>query len=479
MTSELDFFTIAEVTKRIRSRDLSPVELIEHVLERIDTLAPTLNAFLTVTAEAALEQARVAEDEIGAGYYRGPMHGIPYGLKDLIDVAGLRTTCHSKILADNVAIRDAGVVTYLRESGAILIGKLAMHEFGVGGPAFDLPWPPARNPWNTSLHPGGSSSGAATAIASGMLPAAIGSDTGGSVRNPATCCGIVGMKPTYGAVSRSGVMPLSFSLDHVGPLTRTVEDNAIVYQWVAGYDEADPTSRHVPVGDCLMDLRKGIKGLRIGVIEHFYTEDAAANEEMNAGIDDAIQTLSRLGANLRTARLSPLSHWIACGRTIQQSESYTVHERWLKQRPEDYCEISRRKLLAGAFIRAEEYIKALQARRVLCAEFDELMQQFDAVITLSGLELPCQIDRPEDIGRTYERHARMPFNITGTPAIAVPTGFSREGIPLGMQIAGRAFDEATVYRAAWAYCEATGWTSRVPPLTMPAHRVGMKDAAAV
>ena len=199
---------------------------------------------------------------------------------------------------------------------------------------------------------------------------------------------------------------------------------------------------------------------------------------MKAGIDDAIQILSGLGAKLRTARLSPLSRWIACGRTIQRA-NLIRYERWLKQRPEDYCEISRRKLLAGAFIRAEEYIKALQTRRVLCAEFDELMQQFDAVITLSGLELPCRIDRPEDIGHTYERHVRMPFNITGTPAIAVPTGFSREGIPLGMQIAGRAFDEATVYRAAWAYCEATGSTSRVPPLTMQVRRVGVEDEAVV
>lgn len=479
MARELNFFTVAEAAKLIRSRAISPVELTEHVLDRIETLDPTLNAFLAVAAEAALAQARAAEDEIVAGYYRGPMHGIPYGLKDLIDVAGMRTTCHSKILADNVANRDAGVVTYLREAGAILIGKLTMHEFGVGGPAFDLPWPPARNPWNTDLHPGGSSSGAAAAIASGMLPAAIGSDTGGSVRNPATCCGIVGMKPTYGAVSRGGVMPLSFSLDHIGPLTRTVEDNAIVYHWIAGYDEADPSSRDVPVADCLTDMQRGIKGLRIGVIEHFYTDDAVANEEMRSGIDSAIKILSELGAKLRTARLSPLPHWIACGRTIQQSESYSVHERWLKQRPEDYCEISQRKLLAGAFIRADEYIKALQARRILCAEFDELMQQFDVVITLSGLELPCRIDRPDDIGSTYERHVRMPFNITGTPAIAVPTGFSREGIPLGMQIAGKAFDEATVYRAAWAYCEAAGWASRVPPLTTAARLVGVEDEAAV
>jgi aspartyl-tRNA(Asn)/glutamyl-tRNA(Gln) amidotransferase subunit A len=463
--NSLDFFTIAEAGKLIASRKLSPVELTRHVLSRIDALDPVYNAFLQVTTEIALTQAKAAEAEISAGCYRGPLHGIPYGLKDLIDVAGLRTTCHSKILADNIAAADASVVTRLREAGAVMIGKLALHEFGSGGPTFDLPWPPARNPWNRDLHPGGSSSGAATAIAAGMLPAALGSDTGGSVRNPATCCGIIGMKPTYGAVSRSGVFPLSFSLDHIGPLTRTVEDNAILYEGIAGYDAEDITSRNVPHKNSLDTLRDGIKGLRIGVIEHFYTTDATANEEMKAGIDRAAVLMIELGANVRTVRLSPLAHWAACGRAIIQAESYVVHEAWLKQRPQDYCEISRRKLLTGAFIRAEEYIKALQARTMLCAEFNRLMQNFDAVITLSGLELPCRLDDPEAIARTYERHVRMPFNITGTPAIAVPTGFSRNGVPLGMQIAGKAFDEPTVYRIAWAYCDAAGWTSRSPRLT--------------
>lgn len=462
--SDLDFFTIADAAKLLQSRKLSPVELTKHALSRIEKLDPTYHAFIEVTAEDALAQAVAAEAEIAEGYYRGPMHGIPYGLKDLIDVAGIRTTCHSKILADNVAAKDAHVVTRLREAGAILIGKMALHEFGTGGPTTELPWPPARNPWNKKLHPGGSSSGPAAAVAAGMIPAAIGSDTGGSVRNPATCCGIVGMKPTYGLVSRSGAVPLSFSLDHLGPLTRTVEDNAIVHESIAGYDPTDISSRNVLPKNCVTGLRDGLKGLRIGVIEHFYTTDAAANDELKGGIDRAIVLLGELGADVRPVTLSPLATWAACGRAIIQAESYVVHEAWLKQRPQDYCDISRRKLLTGAFIRAEEYIKALQARTMLCAEFDALMQDYDAVITLSGLELPCELDDPDKIAKTYERHVRMPFNITGTPAIAVPTGFSHEGIPLGMQICGKAFDEPMVYRVAHAYCEAAGWATHRPKL---------------
>jgi aspartyl-tRNA(Asn)/glutamyl-tRNA(Gln) amidotransferase subunit A len=464
--SELDYLTIAGAAKLIMRRRLSPVELIGHALARIEAIDPKLNAFIEVLAEHALAEARKAEAEIAAGRYRGPLHGIPYGLKDLIDVAGVRTTCHSKIMADNTAAADAAVVERLRNAGAIVIGKLALHEFGSGGPTLELPWPPARNPWNADFHPGGSSSGSAAAVAAGMIAAALGTDTGGSIRNPATCCGIVGMKPTYGLVSRRGVMPLSFSLDHIGPMTRTVEDNALLLQCIAGFDSRDISSRRAQPIDFNKDLHKGIKGLRIGVIEHFYTEDAEADSEMRDGIGRAVARLRELGAVVEPVRLPPLAQWNACGRAILQAEAYVVHETWLKQRPQDYCEISRRKLMAGAFIRAEEYIKALQARTTLSAQFNALMQSYDAVVTLSGLELPCRIDDADAIARTYERHLRMPFNITGTPAIAVPTGRSASGLPLGMQIAGKAFDEATVYRIAAAYCEAAEITLR-PTLPWP------------
>ncbi|HVZ53672.1 MAG TPA: amidase [Pseudolabrys sp.] len=461
--SALDDLSIAGAAALISRRKLSPVELVVHTVKRIAALNPTYHAVIDVLAASALAEARAAEAEIAAGHYRGPLHGIPCGLKDLIDVAGTRTTCHSKIMADHVAAADAAVVERLRAAGAIVIAKLALHEFASGGPAHDLPWPAARNPWNADLHPGGSSSGSGAAVASSMLAAALGTDTGGSIRNPATCCGIIGMKPTYGLVSRRGVMPLAFSLDHIGPMTRTVEDNALLLQAIAGFDAKDPGSRSAPASDYGKDLRTGIAGLRIGVVEHFYTEDAAADTEMKQGIERAIAVLEQLGARVERVRLPPLAQWNACGRAILQAESYVVHERWLKQRPQDYCAISRRKLSAGAFIRAEEYIKALQARTALTARFNALMEDHDALVTLSGLELPCRIDDPEAIARTYERHLRMPFNVTGTPAIAVPTGLSARGIPLGMQIAGKAFDEAMVYRIAAAYCDAAPMPS--PPFT--------------
>jgi aspartyl-tRNA(Asn)/glutamyl-tRNA(Gln) amidotransferase subunit A len=447
----LAWLGIADAGRLFRSGELSPVELVRHLLERIERLDPRCNAFLHVTRDAALAQATAAEKEMAAGHFRGPLHGIPYALKDIADVAGLATTCHSRILAENVATQDATIVRRLREAGAILLGKAALHEFATGGPALDLPWPPARNPWNREHHPGGSSSGSGAALAAGFVPAAIGTDTGGSIRNPATCCGIIGMKPTYDVVSREGVFPLSFSLDHVGPMTRNVDDNALLLQAIVEH----------PAPDFLSELRRGVKGLRIGIVEHFHAEDLPANRQMVQALVAAADQLSNLGASVKPVRLSPLPVWAACGRVIQQSEQYVIHERWLQERPQDYCELSRAKLLAGAFVPARDYVKARQAQRVLRAEFDKLMRGYDALIALSGHELPLRFDDPET-PKAYERHSRMPFNVTGTPSVAVPTGFSSEGLPLGMQIAGKAFDEATLYRIAWQYGEATQWTSRHP-----------------
>jgi aspartyl-tRNA(Asn)/glutamyl-tRNA(Gln) amidotransferase subunit A len=447
----LGWLGIAEAGRLFRQRALSPVELVRSLLERIERLDRRCNAFLHVMRESALAQAAAAEKEMMAGRFRGPLHGMPYALKDIADVAGLPTTCHSAILADHVATQDAPIVVRLRDAGAVLVGKTALHEFATGGPARDLPWPPARNPWDLERHPGGSSSGSGAALAAGLVPAAIGTDTGGSVRNPATCCGIVGMKPTYESISRTGVFPLSFSLDHVGPMTRTVEDNALLLQALF------PAS-----SDVLSSLRGGVKGLRIGVVEHWHTEDTPANPQLARALAAAADKLSELGAQVEPVRLSPLPVWAACGRVIQQEEQYVIHERWLQQRPQDYCELSRAKLLAGAFLPARDYVKARQAQRVLREEFERLMARYDALIALSGHELPLAFDDRE-MPKAYERHARMPFNVTGTPALAVPTGFSREGLPLGMQIAGRANEEATLYRIAWQYEQATQWTSRHPP----------------
>jgi aspartyl-tRNA(Asn)/glutamyl-tRNA(Gln) amidotransferase subunit A len=385
-------------------------------------------------------------------------------LKDIFDVAGMATTCHSKLRMSHRAAADATVVTRLREAGAVLLGKLALHEFATGGPTRELPWPAALNPWNLDLHPGGSSSGSAVAVATGLAPGALGTDTGGSVRNPATCCGVIGMKPTYGLVSRNRVFPLSFSLDHVGPLTRTVEDNAILLGAIAGNDPADPASADRARPDLLDGLRAGVKGLRIGIVAHFYTEDMVGSPEQIAAIAEAADVLRRLGAEVKPIRLSSLQRYTECGRTIHLAEAFAVHERDLQQRPQDYAEITRRKLLPGAFIPAVDYIKAQQLRTALCSEFAAAMHDLDAAITVSSLDMPCRIDDTETIARTYERQCRMPFNVTGTPAIAVPTGFTATGLPTAMQIAGRAFAEPMVYRVAQAYCEATGWCERHPPV---------------
>ncbi|MGD9885844.1 MAG: amidase, partial [Reyranella sp.] len=271
--SELPWLTAADAARAIAARELSPVALVTALIERIARLDPKLNVFLRFDGAAALQAARQAESEAMAGRLRGPLHGVPVGIKDIIDVAGLPTTCHSKILDGSVAAADAVCVQKLRGAGAIVLGKLATHEFAIGGPSFDLPWPPARNPWNTDHHPGGSSSGSGSGIAAGLFPMALGSDTGGSVRNPASCCGIVGLKPTYGLVSRRGVFPLSFTLDHVGPMTRTVTDNALMLETLAGHDPHDPGSAAVPYGHYAAALDRPVHGLRVGFVQHFHMVD--------------------------------------------------------------------------------------------------------------------------------------------------------------------------------------------------------------
>jgi aspartyl-tRNA(Asn)/glutamyl-tRNA(Gln) amidotransferase subunit A len=302
-----------------------------------------------------------------------------------------------------------------------------------------------------------------------MAPAALGTDTGGSVRNPATCCGIVGMKPTYGAVSLSGVFPLTHSLDHVGPMTRTVEDNALLFHAIAGHDPDDPTTAKRATPDCLTELKAGLKGLRIGVIEHFYTEDAAADPEQVRGIERAVAVLQQLGASVRPIRLSPLPLWTDCNRTIHSAEAFAIHQKGLQERPQDFASLTRNRMLPGAFVSSAKYIKAQQLRAALCREFAQAMRGLDAVITLSSLLLPCRIDDPVAIGKTYDQQARLVFNVTGTPAISVPTGLSQNGLPLAMQIASCSFAEPLVYRIAQAYEAATGFADKHPPIKVAQH----------
>src|SRR5438128_490376 len=308
-----DFLTIAEAARLIEQRELSPVELVDSRLDRIARLDGSLNSFIRVRADEGRAAARAAEAEIAAGKYRGPLHGIPIGLKDIYETAGVATTGHSKVMQDHVPKADAFSVKRLRAAGAIVMGKLATHEFALGGPSFDLPWPPARNPWDQSRFTGGSSSGTGASVAAGLVLGGTGSDTGGSIRGPSAFCGLAGIKPTYGLVSRMGILPLAFSLDHAGPMAWTAEDCAILLQAMAGYDPADPGSADHPIPDYRAALQGEVKGLRIGLIRHFYERDNEANAAPRAAIAAAAQTLDGLGCTVREVTLWPRADGAACG----------------------------------------------------------------------------------------------------------------------------------------------------------------------
>jgi aspartyl-tRNA(Asn)/glutamyl-tRNA(Gln) amidotransferase subunit A len=348
MSADLAYLGLAEAAELIRAKKLSPVEYATALLARIERHDSKYNAFIALTPERALKAARAAEAEITAGRWRGSFHGMPYALKDIIDVEGLPTTAHSEILIGNIARRHAVVTERLEAAGGVLLGKLSTHEFAIGGPSFDLPWPPARNPWNRDHFCGGSSSGSGAGLAAGFFSAALGTDTGGSIRNPASMCGATGMKPTYGRVSRRGVAPLAFSLDHVGPMTRTVRDNALMLQVIAGHDPSDPGSADESVPDYGALLGQDVRGLRIGVIRHFYTKDVVGNPEQIEALDDAVKLLAEAGTEISEITLPALQDFSACGQIILAAEAYAVHEQWLKERPEDYGARARERLLAGA-----------------------------------------------------------------------------------------------------------------------------------
>ncbi|MDB5416132.1 MAG: Asp-tRNA(Asn)/Glu-tRNA(Gln) amidotransferase GatCAB subunit [Rubritepida sp.] len=445
--------TLADASALIAARRLSPVELLEDCLARIAAVEPRLNAFIRMTVAEAEAAAREAEAEITRDGPRTALHGIPVGLKDIIDLAGHPTTCHSRLRLDHMAERDAVVVARLRAAGAVFPGKLATHEFAIGGPAFDLPFPPARNPWNTAHHPGGSSSGSGAAVASRMLPAALGTDTGGSVRHPASHCGIVGLKPTYGLVPRDGVFPLAFSLDHVGPLTRTVRDAAMMLNIMSG-GRADFTR----------DLNLGLRGLRVGFVRHFHETDQLGDPEMGAAIEAAAELLAAEGARVTTITLPPLAEFAAVNRTILVSEASVVHEEWLKTRPDEYAAVTRRRLLPGLFVPAVDYMHAARRRTQLIAAVEAAFAEVDVLLTASSMDPACRIDDTEAVERTYPRQARTPFNVTGHPAITLMAGLSSGGLPLSVQFVSPSFTEARLLRAAHGFERASPWKDYAPPL---------------
>jgi len=460
----LHYMTVADAAHAIATKELSPVELMQAHLARIDEIDPTLHAFIRLDGETALAAAKVAEAEATAGRLRGPLHGVPVGIKDIIDVAGLPTTCHSKILDGNLATADAVCVSKLRAAGAIVVGKLSTHEFAIGGPSFDLPWPPARNPWNPDHHPGGSSSGSGSGVAAGLFPMALGTDTGGSVRNPASCCGIVGLKPTYGLVSRRGVFPLSFTLDHIGPMTRTVADNALMLEAIAGHDPLDPGSAAVPTGHYRAALDRGAKGLRIGFVRHFHEIDMPAEPAVTAALEHVMRALQMLGADVRDIKLPSLVEFAAVNRVILQSEAWAIHGEWLRTRPGDYGKLARRRLMPGAFLGAGDYVTANKRRAEMIAAVNAALGEVDVLLCASSMDPACRIDRPAEVERTYPRQARTPFNATGHPALAMMSGLSSGGLPLSVQFVARNFDEAMLFRVARAWEQTSGMGKKHPPI---------------
>ena len=458
------FLTIAEAAKLIAAHKLSPVELTQACLARIRKYDDKLHSFLLLTEERALADARAAEARVMAGAAKGPLDGIPIAHKDIYNTAGIRTTGHSKLLEHNVPSADSVVVQKWDAAGTVMLGKLATHEFAMGGPSFDLPWPPARNPWNTEHFMAGSSSGTGAAVAAGFILGGTGSDTGGSIRGPAALCGIAGVKPTYGLSSRRGVLPLSFTLDHTGPMAWTVEDCALLLQAMAGYDREDPASADRLVPDFTADLSKGAKGLRIGVVRHFYETDHPVSPGVKAGIDAALDVYNQLGAEIRDVTLSPMIEYHAAGTVIITAEAYAVHEPWLKTRFNDYGELFRDRIALGAFISAAEYVQTIRRRRILCLELKAAMADLDILVSASQPGEAPRIDSVPKWGNLEKPSLTMPFNLTGFPAMSVCTGFGAGGLPVHMQLIAKPFAEPTLFRAGHAYESATQWRATRPHL---------------
>jgi aspartyl-tRNA(Asn)/glutamyl-tRNA(Gln) amidotransferase subunit A len=456
--------TLAETAGLIRQRKLSPVEYTRALLARTEAFEPQLNAFVTRTPEIAVEAAQAAEAEIARGNIRGPLHGIPYAVKDIYDTAGILTSGHSRTCIDRVPARDSTAVAKLRAAGAVLTGKLATHEFAHGGPSFDLPWPPARNPWNTAHFTGGSSSGSGAALAAGLVPVSLGSDTGGSIRGPAGLCGIAGLKPTYGLVSRTGVLPNSYSYDHCGPMARTSEDCALILNAIAGHDPADPASSPRPIRDYAAGIDVGIKGLRIGVIRHFWETDSKVHRELPAALEAAIEVLRKLGAIIETVTLRPLHVYSDVKIVMAETELFSLHLPELIARPEAFGQDFRARSLAACLFTSEDYVRASRERRSILAEMRPLYQRYDLFLTANSSAAP-RLDKHDPLSFWQGPNLTSPFNCTGGPALALPCGFTSDGLPLSLQLAGRPFDDATVLRAGHAYEQATGFNKRRPALT--------------
>jgi aspartyl-tRNA(Asn)/glutamyl-tRNA(Gln) amidotransferase subunit A len=464
--AELCFLSVAEASDRLRARTLSSVELTDAYLARIEAFDVELRSYITVTAEHARTQARAAEREIARGNVRGPLHGIPFGVKDMFETRGILTTAQSKVLAGNVPGGDATAVERLYSAGAVLLGKQTLHEFAHGGPSFDLPWPPARNPWNTAHYAGSSSSGSGAAVAAGLAAFALGTDTGGSVRTPAWLCGIVGFKPTFGLVGRGGVIPFSSSCDHVGPMTRTVLDAALVLQAIAGRDDRDPGSVSRPVPDLRASFGRSLRGRRIGVLRRHFEQDVPANAELVAAFETALATFRDLGATIENVDARSLHDYYAVRVVLTESELFARHQQHLRTHAGDYGDHFLGRTLAATLFSSADYLAAQRQRRRMIDEMAEVYARYDILMTPGGGPAPhLGAHRSLGAGQKWSTPSMgTMFSVTGAPALALPCGFSSAGLPLGMQIAGRPFEDGTVLAVGDAYERATRWRERRPPL---------------
>ena len=463
MSEALHFMTIAEAGARIAKKELSPVELIDAYISRIEALNAQLDAFVTPTLELARDQAKATEAEIAGGTHKGPLHGLPFGLKDIYETKGILTSGHSKVMQDHIPEQDATTTAKLFDAGMVLIGKLSTHEFAHGGPSFDLPWPPARNPWNTDHITGGSSSGSGAAVAAGFLPGAMGSDTGGSIRNPACLSGTAGFKPTYGLVSRAGVIANSYTFDHCGPLTWTVEDSALMMQALAGHDPRDPASANVSIPDFAAALGGDLKGKRIGIVRHFYEDELPASDETKQALEAAYDVLRGLGAELEDVRLRSCREYMDVKVTIAESELYNVHEGNLRTRPSDFGSDFLGRCTPACLITGADYVAAQRERRVMLSEMQPIYERFDLLVTAGTYAAP-RFDAHRTVSFWENAAITTPFNVTGGPALALCIGFTGTGLPMSMQIVGKPFDDAAVLQAGDAYERAPSWRARRPEL---------------
>ncbi len=466
--TDLSGLTIARAAELLRTRAVSPVELTDDYLARIQRLNPTVNAYVAVTAERAREDARRAADEIAAGSYRGPLHGVPIALKDLYDTAGIETAGGAKFLRGRVPERDSTAARKLREAGTVLLGKLNTHELAYGVTTNNPHFGATHNPWQLDHIPGGSSGGSGAAIAAGMAVATLGTDTGGSIRIPASLCGCVGLKPSYGRASKAGVLPLSYLLDHPGPIVRTVEDAAIVLNAIAGYDPEDPATVPVPVEDYTAGLGGGVKGLRIGVLRSYFFE--RLDDEVRTAAEGAIETLRGLGAELRDLTIPGIEAVIASLFGIVLVEAQAIHAEPLQGRPGDFGpDVAT--ILSQPSPPASAVAASLRAKDALTVAMRRELEAVDLLLTpttpLPAIPIGQETVRyggAEEPAIAAFVRCTGPFNASGLPALSLPCGFTKAGLPIGLQLAGRPFDESTVLRAGHAYEQATDWHLRRPAL---------------